>query len=125
MSAAAAAAAAGVPAGLQVKQAGLATHFIPSSHLHKVKQQLQQAGPAASDLAHVNNILTDIEAAAKQEAGAAAAAQQQSVADALFAKLPIINRCFGKASVAQIAAALQAEAAEQEWCREALQQLQR
>ncbi|WIA11959.1 hypothetical protein OEZ85_012041 [Tetradesmus obliquus] len=116
--------------GLAVKQAGLATHFIPSSHLHEVKQQLQQAGPAASDLAHVYNSLTNIEAAAAAEQGAGGAAaaqqqQQQQAADQLFAKLPIINRCFGKASVAQIVAALQAETAEPQWCREALQQLQR
>jgi 3-hydroxyisobutyryl-CoA hydrolase len=105
------------PAGLQVKQAGLATHFIPSSHLPQIKQQLQQAGPAASDLAHVNNILTNIEAAAGQ--------QQQQGADSLFAKLPIIDRCFGKVSVPQIVAALQSERAEAEWSKEALQQLQR
>jgi 3-hydroxyisobutyryl-CoA hydrolase len=111
-----------LPAGHQVKQAGLATHFIPSSHLPQIKQQLQQAGPAASDLAHVNNILTNIEVAA---GAAAAGRQQQQAADTLFAKLPIIDRCFGKASVPQIVAALQAERAEAEWCREALQQLQR
>jgi hypothetical protein len=101
-----------------VKQAGLATHFIPSSHLPQIKQQLQRAGPAAFDLAHVNNILTNIEAAAGQR-------QQQQGQDSLFAKLPIIDRCFGKSSVPQIVAALQAERAEADWCREALQQLQR
>jgi 3-hydroxyisobutyryl-CoA hydrolase len=106
-------------AGLQVKQAGLATHFIPSNHLPHIKQQLQQAGPAAADLAHVNNILTNIEATA------AAAGAQQEAADKLFSKLPVIDRCFKQASVPQIVAALQAETAEKEWCAEALQQLQR
>lgn len=102
-----------------MKQAGLATHFIPSSHLPMIKQQLQQAGPAASDLSHVNTILTDIEAAAAEQPAVQAAGGD------LFHKLPVINRCFGQPSVPQIVAALQAETAEAEWCREALQQLQR
>lgn len=106
--------------GIEVKEAGLATHYIPSSHLPLIRQQLQQAGPAAADLSHVNSILTDIEAQA-----AAAAGQSTATCSSLSRRLPVIARCFGKKTVSEVVNALQTERAEQEFCREALQQLQR
>eukprot|EP00878_Enallax_costatus_P021323 GHUV01022571.1.p1 GENE.GHUV01022571.1~~GHUV01022571.1.p1 ORF type:complete len:198 (+),score=84.38 GHUV01022571.1:943-1536(+) len=108
-------------AGSQLKEAGLATHFIPSSHLSQIKQQLQQAGNAAADLAHVNNILCDIETSA----AAGASASHGSSNGTLSSKVPVIARCFGHRSVEDIAQALERESADKEWCKEALQQLQR
>lgn len=110
--------------GAQVKEAGLATHFIPSSHLPLIRQQLQQAGPAAADPTEVHAILTRIEAAAAAAAGAAGE-QQPAPGPSLTQRLPIISRCFGHASVAEVVAALRAERADPQWSSEALQQLQR
>lgn len=103
-----------------MKEAGLATHYIPSSHLPLIRQHLQQAGPAAADLSHVNSILTDIEAQA-----AAAAGQSTATYSSLSRRLPVIARCFGKKTVSEVVDALKTERAEQEFCREALQQLHR
>lgn len=103
--------------GSQLKEAGLATHFIPSSQLHLIKAALAGAGPAASDLAHVHALLSGIEAAA------AAAAPPHT--PSLARLLPAISRCFGRRSVAGVVAALKAEDADPAWSAEALQQLQR
>lgn len=108
--------------GAQLKEAGLATHFIPSSHLPHIKHQLQQAGGAAADLAHVNNILCDIETSA---AAGVQTPNSSSSSGSLSSKLPLIARCFGHRSVGEVVQALQVDTADQEWCREAAQQLQR
>eukprot|EP00879_Flechtneria_rotunda_P008843 GHRR01009263.1.p1 GENE.GHRR01009263.1~~GHRR01009263.1.p1 ORF type:complete len:316 (+),score=94.56 GHRR01009263.1:759-1706(+) len=103
--------------GADVKAAGLATHYIPSSHLHLIKQQLQQAGPEAADLPVVNRILTAIEAQAAE--------RQKPGVSSFEPLMPIIRRCFGHQLVGDIVATLQAEKAEQDWCQEALKQLQK
>lgn len=100
----------------------MATHYIPSSYLPRIKQQLQQAGVAASDLSAVNAILTDLEQAALKEQGG----PPPSSADSSLLRLqPLINRCFSHHTVQAVVAALQAEKAERPWCEETLQQLQR
>lgn len=104
--------------GHQVKEAGLATHYIPSSHLPRVRDQLHSAGLAAADLSAVNAILCDIEQAAVKEVGAPREPSLQRL-------LPVINRCFGHHTVGGVVKALGAEQAERPWCDEALQQLQR
>lgn len=104
--------------GHQVKEAGLATHYIPSAYLPRVQQQLAAAGPAAADTAAVPAILADIEEAAMKQEGLP---KQPS----LLRLLPVIDRCFGQHSVQGVVGALQAEKAERPWCEEALQQLSR
>lgn len=105
--------------GHQVKEAGLATHYIPSGFLPRIKQQLHQAGPtAAADPSAVNTILCDIEHAAIKECG--------SPKEAGILRLqPVINRCFSQHTVGDVVRALQEEKAERPWCDETLQQLQR
>lgn len=105
-------------AGHQVKEAGLATHYIPSSYLPRIKQQLHSAGLAAADLSAVNAILCDIEQTAVKDIGAPKEPSLQRL-------LPVINRCFALHTVDGVVKALQAEKAERPWCDEALQQLQR
>lgn len=86
-------------AGRQVKEAGLATHFIPSSHLPLIKQQLQAAGAGASDLATVNDILSSLEvqaeAAGPQGTAAGTSGSPGPSAHSLMHLLPIINRLVG------------------------------
>lgn len=96
----------------------MATHYIPSAYLPRVRQQLAAAGPAAADTAAVAAILADIEAAAVKQEGLP---KQPS----LLRLLPVIDRCFGQHSVQGVVGALQAEKAERPWCEEALQQLTR
>lgn len=104
--------------GHQVKEAGLATHYIPSSHLPRVRDHLHSAGLAAADLSAVNSILCDIEQTAVKEVGAPKEPSLQRL-------LPVINRCFGHHTVGGVAKALGSEKAERAWCEEALTQLQR
>lgn len=101
-----------------MKEAGLATHYIPSSYLPRIKQQLHSAGLAASDLSAVNAILCDLEQTAVKELGAPKEPSRMRL-------LPVINRCFGYHTVEGVVKAVQAEKAERPWCDEALQQLQR
>lgn len=98
-----------------VKEAGLATHYLPSSALADLLKRLQALGPAASDLAVVNAVLTEAEAAA-------GSALEPS---GLLERLPAINKCFGQPSVARMVEALREDTWDPEFSREALQQLLR
>ena len=101
-----------------MKEAGLATHYIPSSYLPSIKQQLHKAGPAAADPSAVAALLSSIEAAATKDLGL-------PKEPSLLRLLPVIDCCFGQHSVGGVVQALHNERAERPWCEEALQQLQR
>ena len=47
--------------GVDVRHAGLATHFILSKHLPQLQQCIMDLGPAAGDLAALGNLLASFE----------------------------------------------------------------
>jgi hypothetical protein len=59
--------------GVELKEAGLATHYLPSHALPHLLDQLHSLGPKARDLSVVNSILTEAETKASSSSSAAAA----------------------------------------------------
>jgi 3-hydroxyisobutyryl-CoA hydrolase len=55
-------------AGDEVKQAGLATHYLPSFMMPEVRQRLQQLGPQAADLSVVDTALKALEVCSQARA---------------------------------------------------------
>ncbi|KAK9814624.1 hypothetical protein WJX72_008922 [[Myrmecia] bisecta] len=93
--------------GVQLKEAQLATHYIPSEQLPAVEQRIQALGPAASKAASVADVLRSFEGAASQP----------EPSD-LPAQLPAIDACFSKDSLEGIYAAL--EARQDQWSQDTL-----
>ncbi|EFJ52894.1 hypothetical protein VOLCADRAFT_31665, partial [Volvox carteri f. nagariensis] len=103
--------------GAEVKDAGFATHFIPSARLPDLDRGVLELGPRAADLSLVDALLRSLEpppsAAAAVAAAAAAAAgtdnnnnnNSSSNSSALLEwKLPLINVHFGRRTVAEVVA---------------------
>ncbi|KXZ45848.1 hypothetical protein GPECTOR_50g642 [Gonium pectorale] len=92
----------------EVKDAGFATHFIPSAALPDLEQRLAELGPAASDLAVVDRLLRSMEAAPQPQAHAHAGGGANALLDW---KLPLINAHFGRGGMAEVVASLEAAVA--------------
>ncbi|KAG1653896.1 hypothetical protein FOA52_013779 [Chlamydomonas sp. UWO 241] len=77
--------------GVDVRTAGLATHYVPSHLLHEVEGRLHRLGPAARDLSVVAGVLSQLE----HEGGALPTGP-------LLQALPWIDAHFGGPSVGHI-----------------------
>ncbi|GIL62235.1 hypothetical protein Vafri_16512 [Volvox africanus] len=85
--------------GAEVKDAGFATHFIPSSRLPDLERGILALGPSAADLAKVDSMLHSLEQPPAAGSGHSALLEW---------KLPLINAHFGLGSVGEVVASLQA-----------------
>ncbi|GLI61774.1 hypothetical protein VaNZ11_004243 [Volvox africanus] len=85
--------------GAEVKDAGFATHFIPSSRLPDLERGILELGPSAADLAKVDSMLRSLEQPPAAGSGHS---------ELLKWKLPLINAHFGLGSVGEVVASLQA-----------------
>lgn len=106
------------PTGAEVKDAGFATHFLPSSRLGELTDRLVGLGPRAGDHSAVDALLRDMER--EQHERGQVQGQGQAVDNSggevwggggsglLEWKLPLINAHFGKGSVAEVVASLEA-----------------
>ncbi|KAL3135650.1 hypothetical protein ABBQ38_006131 [Trebouxia sp. C0009 RCD-2024] len=82
--------------GIQVKEATLATHYLPSHRLPELEQALHDLGPQAAHHSSVHTLLCSLE---EKDT-----APQQSD---LLLRLPEMSACFNKDSVEDVYAALQ------------------
>ncbi|KAG2502216.1 hypothetical protein HYH03_000702 [Edaphochlamys debaryana] len=90
--------------GAEVKDAGFATHYLPSARLPELEAALVALGARAADPAEVDRLLRGMEAATQDEA-----ARVVPRSSALLEwKLPHINAHFGRSSVAAVVESLEA-----------------
>mmetsp|Transcript_33988 Transcript_33988/g.96290 ORF Transcript_33988/g.96290 Transcript_33988/m.96290 type:complete len:408 (-) Transcript_33988:387-1610(-) len=92
--------------GAQVKEIGIATHYVPSAAIPEIQAQLTQMGEAGRDRSEVDKLLRGFEEPATSE---------------LMDKLPLLNGVFGKDSLLKVVAALDTLAQTGDnWARETL-----
>ncbi|GLC38336.1 hypothetical protein PLESTB_001265400 [Pleodorina starrii] len=101
--------------GAEVKDAGFATHLIPSSRLPDLEAAITQLGPRAADPAQLDALLRSLEqtqppapAAGTAAGGGGGGGGGGDVSALLSWKLPLINAHFGLGSVAEVVASLEA-----------------
>ena len=101
-----------------MKEAGLATHYIPSQALPEVLNHLHNLGPKARDLSVVNSVLTEAETKASTSAAAAAGAAGGGPSK-LQQQMPSINKAFGNhhKSVGEVLEELDKGAWDKEWSK--------
>ncbi|PNH09134.1 3-hydroxyisobutyryl-CoA hydrolase 1 [Tetrabaena socialis] len=103
--------------GAEVKEAGFATHLIPSARLAELEPRLLALGRGAEDMAQVDRLLRSLEGPSQgsnqgsQGSGGVAAAGVGGVSPLLAWKLPLINAHFGRDSLAEVVASLEAAVA--------------
>ncbi|GIL85504.1 hypothetical protein Vretifemale_14016 [Volvox reticuliferus] len=85
--------------GAEVKDAGFATHFIPSSRLLDLEGGILELGSSAADPTKVDSLLRSLEQPPASGSGRSALLEW---------KLPLINAHFGLGSVGQVMTSLQA-----------------
>mmetsp|Transcript_16955 Transcript_16955/g.43470 ORF Transcript_16955/g.43470 Transcript_16955/m.43470 type:complete len:405 (+) Transcript_16955:303-1517(+) len=99
--------------GIQAKEAGIATHYVPSAALPAVEEALSQLGEAAADHCRVDAELRRFEDTSTPPSG-------------LMESLPAINEAFGRDSLLEVVASLEQQAGQGSGlAREALDALRR
>ncbi|KAG2432397.1 hypothetical protein HYH02_012968 [Chlamydomonas schloesseri] len=105
--------------GAEVKDAGFATHLVPSARISELEAALVALGPRAADPSVVDNLIRTFEqppavaaaAAAAASAGGGGGSSSLGSSALLEWKLPLINVHFGCGSVEQVIASLEAAVA--------------
>ncbi|KAG2454894.1 hypothetical protein HYH02_000725 [Chlamydomonas schloesseri] len=103
--------------GAEVRDAGIATHLLPSACLPELEAALAALGPRAADRAAVEHVLTSFEGRWKQQqqqqqqAGSSSGSSSGSAS--LRWKLSLINEHFGRGSLEEVVASLDAAVAAQ------------
>eukprot|EP01025_Chloroclados_australasicus_P069748 TRINITY_DN9888_c1_g1_i1.p1 TRINITY_DN9888_c1_g1~~TRINITY_DN9888_c1_g1_i1.p1 ORF type:complete len:429 (-),score=45.93 TRINITY_DN9888_c1_g1_i1:407-1522(-) len=101
--------------GIDVKNAGIATHYVSSENIHQVESVLQDLGKDGCDLSLVDATLKKLETQEKSDPGAGT----------LSSNLPDIMECFNKDNVQDIFRALQEKQEQSDFCKLTLEALQK
>ncbi|CAL5224195.1 g6837 [Coccomyxa viridis] len=94
--------------GIEVLEAGLATHFVPSQKLSQLEDTLHSLGPSARDSGSIGRAIASVQ-------------EDTPAASELLGELPAVDACFGHDRLEDICAALRQRG--DSWAEETLQNL--